>query len=141
MKKAKELVSYIVFGVLTTVVSWGTYTLFVNINISVFWSNVLSWICAIAFAYFTNKLWVFESKSWKLKLVIKEVISFVGSRALTGAFEIAFVPILASIGFDNLFAFVGIKIEGIYSKVFVSVVVVILNYFFSKLLVFKKKDK
>lgn len=151
MKKlfTKEILMYLIFGVLTTIVSWGTYTVFVNsCKMSVFWSNVLSWICAVTFAYITNKLWVFESKSWELKFVIKEAVSFFASRGVTGVIEIVCVPLLVKTSFDNLFynllEKMGIQMkilftDGIYSKIVVSFVIVILNYVFSKLIVFKNK--
>jgi putative flippase GtrA len=149
--KYKEIITYVVFGVLTTVVSWGSYTVFVNAcHMKVFLANLLSWVCAVAFAYVTNKLWVFESKSWKANVVVKEIISFVASRGVTGVIEIVAVPLLAKTGFDNIFynilekMNVSVKIlytDGIYSKVVLAVVVVILNYFLSKFLIFKKKDE
>lgn len=102
--KYKEIITYIIFGVLTTLVSWGTYNVFVGaVKMPVWLGNALSWICAVTFAYVTNKLWVFESKSWNIKLVVKEIISFFGSRALTGVlFEILGPTLLAKVGFDNL---------------------------------------
>ncbi len=151
MKKlfTKEILMYLIFGVLTTVVSWGTYTLFVNgCKMSVFWANFVSWVCAVTFAYITNKLWVFNSKSWEVKFVVKEAISFFASRGATGVIEIVCVPILVKTSFDNLFynlfekMGVGMKIlftDGIYSKIVVSFIIVILNYVFSKLIVFKNK--
>ena len=148
MKNKKEIIMYIVFGALTTLVSWGTYILFeYALHFSVFWSNLLSWICAVAFAYITNKLWVFDSKSFEFKVLIKEITTFIASRGITGIFEIVFVPLLAKWGFDNIFfsAAKSLNItaklfytEGIYSKISVAVIVVILNYVFSKLIVFKK---
>ncbi len=151
MKKlfTKEILMYLIFGVLTTVVSWGTYTLFVNgCKMSVFWANFVSWVCAVTFAYITNKLWVFNSKSWEVRFVIKEAISFFASRGATGVIEIVCVPLLVKTSFDNLFynlfekMGVGVKIlftDGIYSKIVVSFIIVILNYVFSKLIVFKNK--
>lgn len=140
---------YIVFGVLTTVVSWGTYTLFVNIaGLPVFWSNMLSWVCAIVFAFVTNKLWVFESKSWDIKVLLKEIITFVASRGVTGVVEIVAVPLLVKTSFDelfyNIFEHLGVTIkvlftDGIYSKIVISFIIVVLNYVFSKLIVFKRK--
>lgn len=147
--KYKEITMYIVFGVLTTLVSWGTYILFENIKgMTVFVSNLLSWICAVAFAYITNKLWVFASKSFKPSVLIKEIVSFVASRGITGAIEIFCVPLLAKWGFDTIFfsLFKSLKIgtgvlytDGLYSKIVIAVIVVILNYIFSKLFVFKTK--
>ena len=148
-KKNKEIITYIIFGLLTTLVGWGTYAVFVNmLSMKVFWGNLLSWVCAVAFAYVTNKLWVFESKSWNAKLVLKEAGSFFASRGATGVLEIVFVPILVKLSFDNLFYTVFEKMhisfgilftEGIYSKIVVSFIIVILNYVFSKLIVFKNK--
>ena len=150
--KYKEIITYIIFGVLTTIVSWGTYNVFVGaVKMPVWLGNALSWICAVTFAYVTNKLWVFESKSWNIKLVVKEIISFFGSRALTGVlFEILGPTLLAKVGFDNLFYPLFEKMhlnwgflytEGFCSKVVLSVIVVIVNYFFGKFLVFSKKKE
>ena len=144
--KFKEIITYVIFGVLTTVVSWGSYTVFVEVlSMKVFVGNLLSWICAIVFAYVTNKLWVFESKSWKPSVIGKEIVTFVASRGITGVIEILCVPLLAKTGFDNIFygilekmnISIGILFtDGIYSKIFLSVVVVILNYFFSKFILY-----
>ncbi len=149
--KYKEIITYIIFGLLTTVVSWGSYIVFANLcSMSVFVSNLLSWICAVAFAFVTNKLWVFESKSWKLNVIIKESISFVSSRAITGVLEVVGVPLLAKLGFDSLFYGFAEKIgltmdlfytEGIYSKLAFAIVIIIFNYIFSKLFVFKNKTE
>ena len=148
-QKHKEIITYIIFGVLTTLVSWGTYAVFVNLlSMSVFIGNLLSWVCAVSFAYVTNKLWVFDSKSWKASVVVKEIISFVASRGVTGVIEIVAVPLLAKTGFDNIFYNILEKMnislgilftDGIYSKIVLAVIVVILNYFFSKFIIFKKR--
>lgn len=155
MKKAqykyKEIITYIIFGVLTTLVSWGSYAIFVNmLSMPVFFGNLLSWICAVAFAYITNKLWVFDSKSWKPSVIGKEIATFVASRGVTGVVEIVAVPLLAKTGFDNIFYNILQKMDislgilytdGIYSKIILAVIVVILNYFFSKFIIFKKNNK
>lgn len=148
-RKYKEIITYIIFGVLTTLVSWGSYAVFVNLlSMKVFVGNLLSWICAVAFAYVTNKLWVFESKSWKPGIIGKEIITFVASRGVTGVIEIVCVPLLAKTGFDNIFYNLLEKMnitlgvlftDGIYSKIVLAVIVVIVNYFFSKFITFKKK--
>lgn len=146
--KYKEIITYIIFGVLTTVVSWGSYTVFVELlSMKVFVGNLLSWICAVAFAYVTNKLWVFESKSWKPSVIGREIVTFVASRGITGVIEIFCVPLLEKTGFDNIFYAVIEKMnlsldilftKGIYSKIALSVIVVIVNYFLSKFVSFKK---
>ena len=150
MKKQKEVLLYILFGVLTTVVSWISYTLFVNLGWGVNVSNILSWILAVAFAFVTNKLWVFDSKTWKFSVLLREAGAFLSARLATGVLEILCVPLLLSTGFDtwmlNLAHSMGLHLsvletEGIFSKVLVTVVVIILNYFFSKFLVFRNKEK
>lgn len=149
--KYKEIITYIFFGVVTTVLNWGLYALFTNVlKTSVFFSNAASWVIVIIVAFVTNKLFVFESKSPKPKVLLKEASSFLASRAVTGVVEIVGVPLLASTGFDNLFYAVIEKMNlsatilftpGIYSKIALAVIVVILNYVFSKLFVFKNKKK
>lgn len=148
-KNHKEILLYLVFGVLTTLVSWGSYIVFVNtFGLSVLVANTLSWVCGVVFAFVTNKIWVFESKSWKPALLLKEGVGFVSSRLITGVLEIFGVPLLANTGFDNLFYSVVEKLgismkvfftDGIYSKCVFAVVVIVLNYVFSKLIVFKNK--
>lgn len=161
-KKYEEIIVYIFYGVLATIVSWGSYALFERIfnfgtsdvlghklNLDIIVSNTLSWTLAMVFAFFTNKLRVFKSKSFEPKLVTREFLSFAASRGVTGAIELIGVPLLAKAGFDSPFINLvhslnldGIKIlltDGIYSKVSISVIIVILNYVFSKLIVFRKE--
>ncbi len=140
----REVFMYLVFGVLTTVVSWASYALFVRIverlvdsnDLQVSIANVLSWVAAVLFAFVTNKLWVFDSKSWKGNIVIKELGSFIAARLATGCIEWFGVPLLVKLGMDQeLFG-----TKGMLAKIIASVLVVIINYFFSKLLIFKKKE-
>ncbi|MBQ2824645.1 MAG: GtrA family protein [Clostridia bacterium] len=141
--KYKEIIMYLIFGVLTTVVSWGSYALFemmfkaaiIDTEVLVAVANVLSWVAAVLFAYITNKLFVFDSKSFKPTVVFKEMGLFVGSRLISGAVEWVGVPLLVWIGLNQTI----FGIEGMVAKVLVSVIVVILNYILSKLLVFKNK--
>lgn len=150
--KHKEIILYVIFGVLTTLVGWGSYVVSVDfIGLSVFVSSIVSWVCGVVFAFVTNKIWVFESRSWKPAVMGKELVTFVSSRAITGVIEVFGVPLLESTGFDNIFYNIAEKLnlsfsvcytKGIYSKLSLSVIVIILNYIFSKLFVFKDtKDK
>lgn len=134
--KYREVISYLFFGGLTTAVSWGTYALFVGVmGLPVFAGNVLSWICAVTFAYVTNKLWVFQSKSWAWPAWLKEAAAFFAGRIFSGLVEIGGLPLLMKLGLDQtLFG-----IEGFAAKVVVSVVVIILNYILSKFLAFRKR--
>lgn len=82
LKKHKEIILYVIFGGLTTVVNWVTYSLFVSFC-SITVSNVFAWIFAVVFAYITNKIFVFEQKSWKPSIAFFEFTKFVSSRVLT----------------------------------------------------------
>ena len=134
--KYKEPISYLFFGGLTTVVSWATYALFAGpLALGVMTANILSWACAVTFAFVTNKLWVFDSKSWAWPGWLKEAAAFVAGRLFSGAVELGGLPLLMWLGLDQpLFG-----VEGFAAKVVISVVVVILNYFLSKFFVFRRK--
>ena len=136
--KHKEIINYLIFGVLTTVVSLATkYVLLFTIldasnafelQIAV----VISWITACIFAYITNRIWVFESKS---KEIIKEIIKFFGAR-------------LTTLGMEMLIMFIFVTALGLNSDIWViiwtlvsQVVIIVGNYILSKLIVFKNKRK
>ncbi|MBR2714765.1 MAG: GtrA family protein [Ruminococcus sp.] len=143
--KYHEFIMYMIFGAGTTVVAWVSYAIFTKTipHISFFGisidntttANVLSWICAVIFAYVTNKLWVFNSKSWNPKVAFKEFVMFVSSRLATGIIEWVGLPLLIAIGVDQKI----FGVEGMLAKILVSVIVVLLNYVFSKLFIFKRK--
>ena len=144
-KKYREIIMYMIMGFATTAVNWVAYAACVSIfhidrlvwgfDIDVLISNVIAWTVAVIFAYVTNKLLVFESYSWKLSFVIKEFVLFISARLATGVLEILGVPFLVGLGLNQTI----LGIEGMVSKVLVSVIVVILNYVFSKLIIFKKE--
>ena len=129
---------YLIMGGLTTLVSWGTYSLFAwilpiaNQDLLVLTANALSWLLAMTFAYVTNKIWVFESKSWERHFLLKEFGLFVSARLLTGIFEVVAVPGLVWLGCDQSI----LGVPGMLSKIIVSIIVVLLNYVFSKLIIF-----
>lgn len=130
--KYKEIILYLIFGVLTTIVSLVSYYLLTitildpNNAISLQIANILSWICAVLFAYITNRKYVFESNN---KNKIKEISKFVGSRIITLILDMLIMGIGVSILCFND------KIMKIISQV----VVIVLNYILSKIFVFKKK--
>ena len=129
-----EIILYLLFGAGTTVVNWGTYSIALKIlKCGIFTANIISWIMATIFAFITNKVCVFRSRSYQIDTLISELIKFVSSRLATGAFEIVAVPALVSGGFDaSLFG-----VKGFQAKIFVSIIVVILNYIISKWVIFK----
>lgn len=135
--KYREIILYLFFGFGTTVVNWASYSISVlTIHAGVFLGNIISWILATIFAFVTNKYYVFESRSWEIKIWLREAAKFVSARLLTGIFEIIMVPFLVYFGFDKQV----FGIDGMIAKVSVSVAVVVINYFLSKILIFKNKN-
>lgn len=141
--KYREVIDYLFWGILTTVVSWCSFGLFSisfnaviknSVSAAIICANILSWLCATAFAFVTNKLWVFRSKSWNKKIVFTEISKFVSARMATGIFELIAVPLLVKIGLNQTI----LDVEGMFSKILVSIIVVILNYLLSKIFIFKK---
>lgn len=130
MQKYWEIMSYLIFGVLTTVVNYLVYIPVFNImGLSAALSNAIAWVVAVAFAYLTNKPFVFKSHDWSAKTVIPELTKFVGCRVASGAAE----TVILLVAVDFLHG------NGNLWKLITSVLVVILNYIASKLVVFKKK--
>lgn len=144
--KYKEVIVYVVFGVFTTVVNFVAFWIFSKILGDDLYlvNNAVAWVISVIFAYVTNKLWVFDSKSWALKIVAKEVVEFVAARLFSFGVEegglLLFVNVL---GFDEYsVTLFGFEITGqLIAKVILAVIVVILNYFFSKFVIFAKKKK
>ena len=130
IKKYWDIISYLFFGVLTTVGSLlvinGLYYLF---HWSGWSSELISWMAAVAFAYLTNKPFVFRSHDWSAKTVIPELTKFVGSRVGTGLLQLVFITVTVDV----------LKWDMCWMKAAISVLVVILYYVASKLLVFRKK--
>ena len=143
MKINREVISYLIFGLLTTAVSIITFHFFGFVFGEKIYllNNILSWIISISFAFVTNKLWVFESKSWGFSVLKKEIMGFALARLFSllveevGLFLIIDLARLEKFRVEVL----GILITGVLiSKVLMQVIVVLLNYFFSKFLIFKK---
>ena len=130
IKKHKSFIAYGVFGVFTTVVNIVTYNFCYNhLGISNTLSNIVAWILAVTFAYLTNKVWVFDSKSWKWEVLKREVVAFISCRLATGILDIVIMFVCVDIlGFHALLM-----------KIISNVLVIILNYIFSKLVIFKNR--
>jgi len=132
--KYKEQILYLLFGIATTLVNWIAYVLLLNVlNLEI--SNAIAWFIAIAFAFHVNKLYVFKSPYSSLKKTSKELFLFLGARVLSGFVDIFGLPLLVYIGVDQTV----FGIEGAVAKVIISVVVIVLNYIFSKFVIFGKK--
>lgn len=132
-KQYKEIINYLVFGGLATVVNFISYFIAARVlNIDEVISSGISWFCAVLFAYITNKIWVFDSKTETKTAFLKEMISFFIARIVSG--------ILCDVGTFALMVRVW-KINDIVAKITTQIMVVIVNYIFSKLIIFKKKKQ
>ena len=129
MVRYRDVIVYLVFGVLTTAVNYIVYLPCYNVlGLSGSVSNAIAWVGAVAFAYLTNKPFVFRSHDWSAKTVIPELMKFVGCRVGSGVLETAIIFLTVDwLGWN-----------GNVMKLLTSVLVVVLNYIGSKLLVFKK---
>ncbi|MBR2001163.1 MAG: GtrA family protein [Firmicutes bacterium] len=129
VKKQSELISYAIFGVATTVVSMVVYGVCNSaFEMHYLISNIVSWVIAVAFAYITNKMFVFKTRGMGFAQLKREITLFVSAR-------------LASLGIEELGLFILIGLIGwgeILAKLVMQVVVIVLNYIFSKLVIFKK---
>ena len=135
-RKHKEGMRYLVFGALSTVVNILTYTIFSalilkgleNESLRVNISEIVAFIISVIFAYITNKLYVFNSKTTKFKDLTREILSFFGCRVFTEVVSILMMNVA-----------VALSINDILMKIVSNIVVIILNFVFSKILIFKKK--
>ena len=136
-RKHQEGMRYLVFGALSTIVNIMSYAILSKIilggleeSLKVNVSEILAFIITIIFAYITNKLYVFKSKQTGLKNLLKEITSFTGCRILTE---------FISIGMMNLAVI--FSINDVLMKIVANIVVIILNFVFSKIFIFKDKKQ
>ena len=139
----KEPISYIFFGVLTTLVNILVYYLCSDVlGIYYLVANVIAWVSSVLFAFVTNKLFVFSSKSWSKSVVVAEMGGFFLARVATGVLDMVLMWLLMDIiSIDARFVDLGLSnlISGeMFAKVIVNVVVIVLNYVASKLWIFRK---
>lgn len=124
MDLKNELINYTIFGILTSIINILVYFLFTDfLSINYIISNIVAWFVSVLFAYVTNRIWVFESEN---ENILYEIVMFYGGRLFTGVLE----TILLILFIDFL------CLSNTFSKIFVTMVVVILNYIFSKKIVF-----
>jgi len=142
--KYKETILYIFFGAVTTFVNLVVFKLcclLFGSKLYLVW-NVVAWVAAVLTAFFTNKLWVFESKSWEPAVLRRELPTFFGARVFSFFVEEAGLLLTVDLlGFGAWsFTLPFITGEGHdVCKVFLQVVVLVHNYIFSKLVIFKKE--
>ena len=132
--KYREMIAYLIVGVLTTVVSLAVYYILVftfldpNNFIQLQIANIISWIAGVIFAYFTNRKFVFQSKDPDMK---KEFLKFAAARLSTLVMDMVVMFVLVTwLGFNDKIC-----------KIISNVLVIIANYVFSKLFVFNKAEK
>lgn len=127
----RQLFLYAAFGVVTSVVSWSTY-IACTFVLDAITSNIISWLLKVATSFVTGKLWVFRNKSHRVRIIVKQLILFYSSRIATGVIEIFLFTLLMS----TRLATPILGIEGIAAKMAVSVLIIILNYLFTRIMVF-----
>lgn len=126
-----EMISYIICGVLTTIINWVVYFICDEIGYNTAVSNIIAWILAVIFAYFVNKVYVFQSYDWSFTVLRKEFVPFITCRILSGIFDVLFMVVAV----DYMYMMKGL------AKILSNVFVMIANYFASKFLIFKKNRR
>ena len=127
--KYREVLLYLLFGGLTTIVNIAVFFILRQFNVAMQISNMIAWILSVLFAFITNKLFVFESKNNTVIENLKECVSFFGFRVLSLFFDMGCMHILIEI----------LDVNELVSKILANILVIILNYIFSKLFIFKNK--
>jgi len=135
IEKYYDVLAYLFFGGLTTVVNYLVYLPCCRILGSAGVSNVIAWVVAVAFAFLTNKPFVFKSHDWSAKVLVPELTKFVSCRVASGVLETVIIFVLVDWLLKDVAG------ADFWVKLFTSVLVIVLNYFGSKFLVFKEKKK
>lgn len=129
--KYKELILYVFFGGLTTLVNWGMYWLLNDVvHMHYLWATAIAYISSVLFSYVTNRIWVFESKVRGLKGILTEMTKFFMSRGATFLLDL----LCMYVGVDLL------QVNDKLMKLLSNVIVIIVNYILSKLFIFRKKE-
>lgn len=133
MIKYEEIIVYLIVGVINTVISWAAWFLcaYTILDAQIVWQNIvlslISWVVGVVAGYFMNRIWVFKSHEPNM---VKEFAQFAGGRVATGLLDPVMMVIMVNV----------LKINEAFSKIFVSVFVMIGNYIISKFFVFKKEE-
>lgn len=130
IRKYNGLISYAFFGICTTAINILTYRIcYYGAGVSNVISNIAAWVLAVAFAFVTNKQWVFSSKSWDKSTVLTELIRFTTCRLSTGLMDLAIMYSAVDL----------LGMNGMVWKVISNILVIIVNYVAGKTVVFVKK--
>ena len=127
IQKHSMIIKYLLFGALTTLINMAAYALLYNrLGVSNVASTVIAWVLAVAFAFITNKLSVFESRRFDRKTLTHEISSFLGARIITGILDTAIMYLAVDV----------LHLTPIVWKLISNVVVIILNFITSKFFIF-----
>lgn len=129
--KYKEGLLYLFFGGCSTLINILTFFICRQFELSIVVSNMIAWTTAVIFAFITNKLIVFDSKNMDKKVVMKETIGFFIARVISLGIDMGIIHLMIDV----------MKIHEIISKIVSNIVVIIVNYIFSKMFIFKKEKK
>jgi len=129
MKKYREIISYIFFGGLTTIVSFVTYYIGTKyLGMHYLTSTAISWLTAVLFAFITNRIWVFKSTRSGFAGIARELLMFITGRLVSGLIEMLLMFILVDL----------LLIMDLVAKVICNIIIVIINYILSKLIIFRQ---
>ena len=130
--KYKEVINYLIFGVLTTLVNFIVYLLFTRVfKLNELSSNCIAWVISVLFAYITNRNFVFNTNQDNKQNILREITSFFSSRVLTGVVcDILIFKFMLDV----------LHINDVIVKIIVQIIIIASNYLLSKFLVFKKGE-
>lgn len=137
--KYREQIAYLFFGVVTTLVNFAVYFVLTHFGMTTGIANIIAWAVSVLEAYITNRLWVFNSKSTGREAA-REFVSFVGCRVGTGVMDEIFMIVGVDWLGPKLIAPANLRIWEMGVKIFSNMLVIVLNYVFSKILIFKKQS-
>ena len=132
LKKYRELVMYGIVGVMTTLINMVVFWVFTNpLPIHYNIANIIAWVLAVIFAFFANKVFVFENHGWCGSVVLHEAITFFLSRAASLVADMLGMALMISV----------LHCDEMFSKLLVNIIVILINYILGKFWVFNKKAK
>jgi putative flippase GtrA len=130
--QVRELILYGICGALSTVLDIGIFWFLANVvNLHYLVANAIAWVLAVIFSFLANKYYVFESRSFKREVWVKEATEFFGARGLACGIDMGGMYLLVSV----------MGINKNYAKLIVTFVVIVLNYVLSKFWIFKKESR
>lgn len=132
MERIKQILNYGFFGLMTTLVNYAVFYLFLDVFSAAYQvANAVALIVSVAFAFAVNKQFVFASKSWSKEVLKKELPAFLSARAVSGLIDLGSMWLLVD----------ALAVTPKLAKILVNVLIITLNYVFSKIYVFRKFAK